>query len=93
MPVDCWPSFICPIPNCGAGAAGSEVVSKSFLETLLAAPDRQTMRQLVAERADLVKAAVHVGGSWDGRPMAREQRATGFDDPPLDAEAFARAIR
>ena len=85
--------FHLPDPELRGGAAGSEVVSKSFLETLLAAPDRQTMRQLVAERADLVKAAVHIGGSWDGRPMAREQRASGFDDPPLDAEAFARAIR
>jgi hypothetical protein len=82
-----------PDPELRSGAQ-SELVSQSFLEALLAA-DRQSRRQLVAERAELLRAATRLGGqSREGRPISREQ---GFglrdDEAPLDSDAFARAVR
>jgi hypothetical protein len=82
-----------PDPTLRSGA-GSELVSQAFLDSVLAAADRGAMRQLVAERAELVRAASRTPGSrWDGKPTSREQWGTAWQDAPLDAEAFARAIR
>lgn len=73
------------------------IVSEAFLLALRAAPDLQTRRALVLERARLVH---HLGGpSGRGRrPQSREQSRGewGLDaaEPsPHDAESFARSIR
>ncbi|HTU27310.1 MAG TPA: hypothetical protein VMF30_18015 [Pirellulales bacterium] len=82
-----------PDPELQAGAGG-DLVSQTFLEALLAAGDPQAMRQLVAERAQLVKAATRVGSVLhEGRPLSREQQsASRLDDSEDRIAAFVRAI-
>ncbi len=73
-----------------------EVVSESFVASLLAAADETSMRELVAERARLVRslAAPTKAGRTSGKPLCREQGlAESTDLPATTAEGFARAIR
>jgi hypothetical protein len=85
--------FQLPDPELRAGSGG-ELVSPAFLESLLAqAP--LAMRQRVAERAQLVKAAAQVAAPhWEGKPTSCEQRSAGRRDEAVDdLESFVRAIR
>jgi hypothetical protein len=86
--------FQLPDPELRAGAGG-DLISQSFLEALLAAADPRAMRQLVAERAQLVKSATQIGGLIrEGKPASREQQVAGRREEPIDSvEAFVRAIR
>ena len=66
-----------PLPT-ASGAAESYLVSPQFVETLMHAADEETMRQLIAERAELMRSACH----WNGgrhlanrRPRSRDQVA------------------
>ncbi len=70
------------------------VVSRQFIESLLAAPDEQTMRELVEERAQLVK---DVAGHYatqtntERKPLSRDQ--TPLDRScPVDARTFTKTI-
>lgn len=74
-------------------ATGGAIVSQSFFESLLAAPDEQVMRSLVEERANLIAAARKLDGTGrGGRPTSREQNRFDATAGTLDARAFARAI-
>ena len=70
------------------------VTSPRFLESLLAAPTEQAMRELVEDRARLVRTLT--GGesaraAAQGRPRSRDQHLVA-DVAPLDVKAFVRAI-
>jgi hypothetical protein len=87
--------FQLPDPELRAGAGG-ELISQPFLNALLAAPDQKAMRELVAERAELVQAATRVGSVNREAvgPISREQQAVGRHDNAADSlAAFVRAIR
>jgi hypothetical protein len=81
-----------PDPDTAEGWAKS-LVGPRFLEALLAAPGEEAMRQMIQERAELVRSA----GAWenpsrpaDPRPCSREQS---FDlVGPEDVTAFVDAI-
>jgi len=78
--------FNLPVPD-GDDSQGRVLVDESFLESLYAAPNEETMRGLVAQRARLLRAAasrLDLGG-----PTSREQNAF---RGPMDAEAFVQAI-
>ena len=75
-----------------ADAADSEaaaIVGPRFLESLLAAADEEAMRELVEERARLVRTLRSAAGG--GIPLSRDQHLA-EDAPPMDARAFAEAI-
>ncbi len=85
--------FHLPDPDQGAGG---QLVSESFMTTLVAASDERSMRELVAQRAQLVRAAAtHAGdGRRGGKPLSREQAIGEAAYVPITtAEEFARAIR
>ncbi len=81
-----------PDPDTAEGWARS-LVGPRFLEALLAAPGEEAMRQMIQERAELVRSA----GAWaaasrpgDLRPQSRDQL---FDlVGPADVEEFVEAI-
>ncbi len=84
--------FKLPDPETAEGWARS-LVSPRFIEALLAAPNEETVREMIQERADLARSA----GAWgsappggDPRPRSREQT---FDlvGPP-DVKTFVEAI-
>jgi hypothetical protein len=84
--------FKLPDPDL-ADAATRPIVSAVFLETLLSAPDESTMRDLVAERAEMVATARRLDRARFDRPISREQhRGDGNDGRVRNAEEFARAI-
>jgi hypothetical protein len=84
--------FKLPDPD-AADRAAQALVGSGFLEALLAAPSDDAMRQLIQERAELVRSA----GAWkghsdpaDSRPQSREQS---FDlVGPTGVAAFVEAI-
>ncbi|HEY4309857.1 MAG TPA: hypothetical protein VGN12_10435 [Pirellulales bacterium] len=73
-----------------------EIVSETFFDSLLSAPDEDAMRRLVQERARLVSAAAGLHAhrpAWAGRPVARDQQLV--DTPwhtKVDGAAFAKSI-
>ena len=70
------------------------IVSRRFVESLLAAPDEPAIRELIEERAGLVREIARRGlarGEGDCRPQCREQNQFELVSPP-DATAFVRAI-
>jgi hypothetical protein len=70
------------------------IVSPRFVESLLAAPDEAAVRELIEERAALVREIARRGPaatSGEHRPQCREQNQFELVSPP-DAAAFARAI-
>lgn len=85
--------FNLPDPDSPEPQARS-IVGDRFLEALLKAEGEQAMRELVAERAELVRAlgGTEAGRSRsDGRPLSRDQHL--LDGPTkLDARAFVEAI-
>jgi hypothetical protein len=70
------------------------VTSRQFVESLLAAPSEQAMRELVEDRAALVRIlgrAAPAQGPGNGQPLCRDQYL--LDGlRPLDAKAFVEAI-
>jgi hypothetical protein len=82
-----------PDPDTAQGWARS-LVGPRFLDALLAAPGEEAMRQMIQERAELVRSA----GAWgiatrpdEFRPRSREQS---FDlVGPADVKEFVRAVR
>jgi hypothetical protein len=85
--------FNLPDPDAADPQARS-IVSERFLESLLAAESAQAMRELVRERADLVR---NLGGTeplrrgLDGRPLSRDQQLL-YGPTRLDTRAFVEAI-
>jgi len=88
-----------PLPT-GDGCADSQLVSPQFIETLMHAADDATVRQLVEERAALVRSAC----DWNGhqrrtttrRPRSRHQLEVPFMEsghPARTAAEFAAAVR
>ena len=70
------------------------IVSDRFLESLRAAPSEQAMRELVEERARLVRSlggAEGVRAPLAGRPLSRDQHLAGGAGR-LDAKTFVEAI-
>jgi len=85
--------FELPDPETGDARAES-VVGRRFLDSVLAAPDEETMRDLIEERARLVKSLGRAPWSTDAsgaRPLARDRHLL---DPAgrFDARAFVEAI-
>jgi len=84
--------FRLPDPETAEGW-GKSLVGPRFLEALLAAPSEEAMREMVQERAELVRSA----GAWgsdsrpaDARPRSRDQL---FDlVGPADTREFVEAI-
>lgn len=70
------------------------IVGQQFVDALLAAPDEQAMRELVAERTELVQSLGRRGplptGS-DGRPVCRDQNQLDVA-AVVDAESFVQSI-
>ena len=85
--------FNLPDPEAADPRAGS-IVSERFVETLLAAESELAMRELVRERAELVR---NLGGGepvrrrLEGRPLSRDQHVL-YGPAKLDTEAFVEAI-
>ncbi len=84
--------FNLPDPEATDSRARS-IVSERFLESLLAAPSEQAMRELVEERAALVRSLGAEGnrGTIDGRPRSRGQYLVDTVGH-FDAKAFVEAI-
>ncbi|MGQ9576480.1 MAG: hypothetical protein ACUVUC_14300 [Thermoguttaceae bacterium] len=84
--------FKLPDPETAQGWARS-LVSPRFLEALLAAPTQEAMRELVRERAELVRSAVawrSAAGLGDVLPRCREQQ---LDSAAItDLKEFVKAI-
>jgi hypothetical protein len=79
------------LPDPDAPGADEAIVSRRFVEHLLAAADDSAVRELVAERAALVRGLSATLGRGGSRPQSREQ--TRLDAPPApDAKGFAAAI-
>jgi hypothetical protein len=82
-----------PDPDSGGPWARS-IVSRRFIETLLAAPDEAAILELIEERAKLVREIARRGlarGAGECRPQCREQNQFELVSPP-DAAAFVRTI-
>ena len=78
------------LPEGEAGdSEAAAIVGPRFIESLLAATDDEAMRDLVEERARLVRTLRGTAGC--GIPLSRDQHL-GEDAPPMDARAFAEAI-
>jgi hypothetical protein len=85
--------FDLPDPDLAEGWARS-VVSGRFLESLLAAPDETAMREMVEERAEMVRSMnghrARASRS-DPRPLARDQHQV-YGAGPVDAKSFVKSI-
>ncbi len=69
----------------------SSITSDRFIELLLAAEDEQTMRELVEERAALVRNVSARQTQSDGRPLSRDQYLVD-SAVRLDSKGFVEAI-
>ena len=84
--------FDLPDPETAQGS-GRSVVSRVFLESVLAAADERAMREIIEDRARLV----HAAGRHDppargsARPLARDQHRV-YADAPQNVGAFVEAI-
>lgn len=84
--------FNLPDPDASDPHARS-IISRRFVDSLLAAADEPAMRTLVEERAALVRAVGGAGGlsPFSGRPLSRDQHlADGA--APADVKTFVAAI-
>lgn len=85
------------LPGADQGENARAIVSSWFLAALERAPDERIVREMISDRARLVREIFgprRSGGSRAGEPRSREQRF--FDrsrDEVLDARQFAQAIR
>jgi hypothetical protein len=81
-----------------ARKAGDQIVSERFMQALISAPDDATLRELVQERADLVRwarGAIHGRHSAE-RPKSRDQLEFSFMKDGRSARTaaeFAAAVR
>ena len=85
--------FNLPEPEAADPQARS-ITSERFIESLLAAPGEQAIREMVEERARLVRSlggAEGVRAPLVGRPLSRDQHLAGGAGR-LDAKAFVAAI-
>ena len=85
--------FKLPDPDLAEGWAKT-VVSERFLESLLAAPGEEAMREMVEERAALVRGANAIrseAARIDSRPRSRDQSQV-YGNGAMDVKAFAQAI-
>jgi len=85
--------FNLPDPDLAEGWAKT-VVSDRFLESLLAAPGEEAMRQMVEERAALVRDASRNPsgpGRIDRKPRSRDQNQV-YGTGLMDAKRFVEAI-
>ncbi|HUT11859.1 MAG TPA: hypothetical protein VMY42_15265 [Thermoguttaceae bacterium] len=85
--------FDLPDPETGDAQAES-IVGRRFLESVLAAPDEETMRDLIEERARLVKSLGRTQPPRDaagGRPLSRDRHLVDAAGR-FDARAFVEAI-
>lgn len=64
--------FELPAPG-EAGSIARSLVSEEFFQSLLDAPDSQSMRRLVEQRAALIHGARQLGGNPSWRPTSRDQ--------------------
>ncbi len=82
--------FRLPNPNAD-DRQSSSITSDRFIELLLATEDEQAMRELVEERAALVRSINAQQTQSDGRPLSRVQH---FDTAAarLDSKGFVEAI-
>ena len=70
------------------------ITGERFCESLLATPSEQSMRELVEERAQLVRTLVGGRGELslvESRPQSRDQHRV-YGASPLDAKSFVEAI-
>jgi hypothetical protein len=70
------------------------VVSERFIESLLAADDEATIREMIEERAALVRGAEVQGaqaGRPDSRPRSRDQHQV-YGNGATDVKTFVEAI-
>lgn len=85
--------FELPEPE-SADSRDKAIVSRQFVETLLAAESEPTMRALVEERARLVRALGGAGARGhenDALPISRDQQLVDAVDP-ADVKSFVKAI-
>ena len=85
--------FHLPDPDTAEGWAKT-VVSERFLESLLAAPSEETMREMVEERARLIRGSNGEGfeaTGADSRPLSRDQSQV-YGASPADGKTFVEAI-
>jgi hypothetical protein len=85
--------FNLPDPDLAEGW-DKTVVSERFLESLAAAPNEETMRGMVEERARLVRGAEARGleaGRAQARPRSRDQHQVAIAGP-TDVKTFVKAI-
>ncbi len=81
------------------GAADSHVVSPRFIETLMQAVDDESLRQLVEERAALLRSAsqwTNGRPAGERRPKSKDQLAIAFGSgvsPIRSAAEFAASVR
>ena len=87
-----------PLP--WSGGAAQQIVSEPFMQSLLNAPDDESLRQLIEERARLLRLA----GDWASgrgqrrgpRPQSRDQESLlpiGARRRPRNSAEFAAAVR
>ena len=87
-----------PLPT-SDGVVDSRLISQQFIESLMRAADDATVRQLIEERAALIRSACQWGGrcaSKARRPRSRDQLEFPFmsaASPIRSAADFATAIR
>jgi hypothetical protein len=83
------------LPDADSGDAWAQsIVSRRFVESLMAAPDEGSIKELIEERARLVRDIARRGTmvlSKECHPQSREQSQLELVTPP-DAAAFVRAI-
>jgi hypothetical protein len=86
-----------PLPASEISAASS-LVGLQFIESLMQAPNEQSVQRLVEERAELIRSAGEFSGERrnDRRPRSREQLALSAAmgaARPRNGQEFAAAIR
>ena len=85
--------FKLPDPDLAEGWAKT-VVSERFLESLLAAPGEEAMREMIEERAALVRGANarrSEAARIDSRPRSRDQSQV-YGNGAMDVKAFVQTI-
>ncbi len=85
--------FDLPDPDLAEGWQRT-VVSQRFVESLMAAPDEKAMRQMVEERANLIRGANvkgNVTSRVGSRPCSRDQHQV-YGASSTDVKAFVESI-
>jgi len=77
-----------PLPSSDS-VVDSQLVGPRFIETLMQSADDQTVRRLIQERAELVRAACQ----WNGHRSTNDRRPRSRDQVGLAAAANGTAVR